>query len=605
MEGFLKHQKSPINRSLTKLDNVASRSTPPRSLSFLSDFSPTLASEAIISFKSLLGYCGDKAVSFPASQGLDFVMLGIKKAYLRNELYLQAIKQTISAPSSYTQCRAFHLLCLLSDAFTPSSDFYCYVVNYLLSHTDKSSSTSVSSVEPLPIQQMASYCLARLQSLKLLPLDKHLLDIPVETVEAYSARLPTIAPIHTPDGALLGELLVAPDVGIERLMKTLCALLHIHESRSGVLGLYVVTSKSSDLAPMILLPDRDFFLGDISQPPLLQKFGRPIRYYVKRKILQPSCLDKFSWPSSDDEAKETRGEREALVDLTFQQLSSRVRADEIRVTEETVVAHLAAIQLATEAQFRPGSVAIALGQGCLNYISETHLESYPPETREEHWGRLVAQELYKCVDKTDHQLKEEYVGIVSSLPFGQMQTYICLKGSQTTATVPLPLEIFLGIDETGLHFHDAASDSPVPVLVLRYVDIKSFGVKLNSIRFVLEGATAAAGGAGGGGGTGDKGKTVGSYQIELITPLNEEVSQYCLLYRPVQQLETQFSRFRPAPSSAAKPAVSIAPSFTLLMPSSLSLSLTLSLSLFLSSWSLLQPSSQSRLQKLATSVTHK
>jgi hypothetical protein len=527
-------------------------------------------------------------------------MLGIKKTYLRNELYLQAIKQTINSPSSYTQCRAFHLLCLLSDAFTPSSDFYCYVVNFLLSHTDKltTSSSSASGAvavttptvsDPSPIQQMASYCLVRLQSLKLLPLDKHLLDIPVETVEAYSARLPTIAPIYTPDGDLLGELLVAPDVGIERLMKIICALLHLHDSRSGVLGLYVTTSKSSDLAPMTLLPDRDFFIGDICQPPLLQKYGRPIRYTVKRKILEPSCLEKFSWGGGSGPeggggggrvVKESRGEREALVDLTFMQMSARVRGEEIRVRDDQMLAHLAALQLATEAQFRPGSVAIALGQGCMNFIPESRREGAGEGGGEGYWGQLVAQELFKCVERSDHQLKEEYVNIVSSLPFGLMQTYVCLRGSQTTLPtrggggVPtLPEEIFLGINEAGLHLYDAAASdesSTVPVLVVRFVDIKSVGVKLNSIRFVLEAGDSKGG---------------GSYQIELITPLNEEVSQYCLLYRPVQQLETQFSRLRHVPSTA-KTMVSPPPPPSLIF--------------FVQQTS---APSQSRLQKLSTAVS--
>lgn len=463
-------------------------------------------------------------------------MLGIKKTYIRNELYLQAIKQTINSPSPYTQCRAFHLLCLLCDVFTPTSDFYYYVVNFFLSHTDK----VVANVDPTPIQQMSAYCLARLQALKMLPLEKHLLDIPVETVEAYSARLPTIAPLYTPNGELLGELLVAPDVGIERLLNIACNLLHIHENRSGILGLYVVTTKSSDLAPMVLLPDHDFFIGDICQPPLLQKYGRPIKYFVKRKILEASSLEKFSLPFNDGD-RETITERHALMDLTFQQLAGRIKSDEIRVLDESLVAYLSALHLAVDAQFRPGNVAIALHQGCMNYISESNRENHP----EEYWGALVAQELYKCVDKSDHQLKETYVQLVSSQPFGDMHTYLCLKGNNTTAnsfTVTLSDEIFLGLNESGIHFYDAAGcENTPPLLNLRYLDLKSFAVKLNAIRLVVEMGNGA------------------NYQIELITPLNEEISQYCLLYRPVQQIETQYTRPRPAPSLNKRPVSSLSP----------------------------------------------
>ena len=478
--------------------------------------------EAIIAFKSLLGYCGDKAVSFPASQGLDFVKLGITKLHLRNELYMQAIKQTINAPSLYAQFRAFHILCLLSDAFLPTPDFYLYVVNFFLSHVDKVQ----PGTDPSSIEQMASYCLIRMQSLKLLPLENQLVNIPVETVEAYSARLPTIAPIYTPDNVLLGELLVAPDVGIERLLSIICTLLHIHECRKGLLGLYVVTTKSSELSPMVLLPDHDFYLGDICQAPLLQKYGRPIKYYVRRKILDPSSFEKFSIAFEGTE-KETKVEREGLIDLTFIQFSSRIISDDIHLLDESIVAKLAAIHLAIEAQFRPGNPAIALGQGCMKYIPESHQELQT----DEYWGELVAQALYQCVNKSDNILKLEYINIVSNLPFGLMNTYICLKGSATTVnhiTTKVPEEIYLGLNEVGLHFYNGTSDTNIPVLVIKYIELKSYSVRLNSIRFILDGVM-------------ENGAKV-AYQIELITPANEEISQYCILYRPVQVLEAQFNR---------------------------------------------------------------
>jgi hypothetical protein len=281
--------------------------------------------EALIAFKSLLGYCGDKAVTFPASQALDFLKIGINTPSLRNELYMQAIKQTISNPSNYGQCRAFHILCLCCDTFPPLPDFFYYVVNFLLSHSD----SIAPGTDPTPIQQMAQYCLVRIQAMQNTDPDKMPLSVDVEAIEAYSARLPTLAKIYSPDDLLLGELLVAPDVDVESLLTLLSSILNIHPSHQPLLGLYVVTTKSNPLAPMILLPDKDFHIGDICQAPLLQKFGRPIKFYVKRKLLGENSSGQFL--RVVDEDPETPDQEQALVDLTFSQLSKRVIDDSIRV----------------------------------------------------------------------------------------------------------------------------------------------------------------------------------------------------------------------------------------------------------------------------------
>lgn len=52
--------------------------------------------------------------------------------------------------------------------------------------------------------------------------------------------------------------------------------------------------------------------GDVYQAPLLQKYGRPIRFYVKRKLLGPDSLVRFCRFSDDDEP-----ETEEQVTITY------------------------------------------------------------------------------------------------------------------------------------------------------------------------------------------------------------------------------------------------------------------------------------------------
>jgi len=489
MDNFLKHQKSPIGRSLTNLSNDDNRN-------------------AIIAFKSLLGYCGDKAVTFPASQALDFLQIGVNNPLLRNELYLQAIKQINCNPSSYAQARAFHVLCLCCDVFPPMPDLYYYVLNFLLSHAE----SVAQGADPTPIQQMAAYALVRIQAMHNTDPENINFTVDVEAVEAYSARLPTLAKVYSPDDLLLGELLVAPDVDVEALIMLLCQILGIHLSRRSILGLYVVTTKSNALAPMTLLPDKDFFIGDICQAPLLQKYGRPIKFYIRRKLLGPSSMTQFVQLSDVDE-EETEEQMQALIDLTFTQLALRVADDSIKIPDDKTMAHLAAIQLATEAEYIPGRVDIALGQGCLNFVSESMKEAQTPE----YWGKLIADALHKCVNRDDDELKREYLSLLEPLPSAGMHTYMCIKGSGCSPgkTSHIPDEVILGVDESGLHFINGESDDLQVQFTARYLEIRKFSVKASSIRFTFD----AIDGSG------------VPYEVELVTPLNEEIAQYCIIYR--------------------------------------------------------------------------
>lgn len=340
---------------------------------------------ALVVHKSLLGYCGDKAVTFAASLALDILNIGISNPNLRDEIFLQAIKHCMDNPSLHNQCRAMHIICLSCDTFSPSESFYYYLVNFLLSCCVQDATitgTKSDANEISPIREMALYALSRSQTMLNMGVVEH---VDVESVEAYSVRLPTIAHIYAPDEHLLGELLVAPDVDVETLVVLLCQILNIHVKHRPLFGLYAVTTKSNALAPMYLLPDKDFYIGGILQAPLYQKYGRPLRYYMKQKALGAKAISKFIDSALDDN-EESEDQIEALTNFTFAQLSKRVADDQVRITDHEKIAQLAAYALATEADFIPDRVDVAIGQGCLNFIPSLLKDSYQPE----YWGNLVA-----------------------------------------------------------------------------------------------------------------------------------------------------------------------------------------------------------------------
>lgn len=491
MEGMLKHQKTPINRSLTKLDNEQNK-------------------HALIIHKSLLGYCGDKAVTFPASLALDILNLGIQHATLRNEIFLQAIKHTSGNPSSYGQIRAFHLICLCCDTFSPSTDFYLYVLNFLLesAQVDKDKGLDLT-----PIQQMASYCLVRIQAMYR---SEAVNSIDVESIEAYEARLPAIASIYSPSEELLGELVVAPDVDVEALLILICQMVGIHVCHRSLLGLYAVTTKSSGLAPMFLLPDKDFYIGDLYQPPLCQKYGRPSKYVVKRKLLGDHAISRFFDKALFD-GDESDEQKEALLSFTFSQVAKAFVDDQIMVEDHIAIAQLSAYHLATEAEFIPDRTDIAIKQGCLKFIPTSLRDMYSPD----YWGGLVSRALNNCVNKSDSELKEAYLASISNAPMADMNIYMAVKGSGSTAGAVdhIPNEIIFGVNEKGISFFHA--DNSSLQAFIPHEDIRKISIKMNSVKFTADARTSSR-----------KLLNGSTYDIELITPCYEEISQLSMLYKP-------------------------------------------------------------------------
>lgn len=109
----------------------------------------------------------------------------------------------------------------------------------------------------------------------------------------------------------------------------------IHAKRRLLIGLHVVTTKSGPLAPMQLMPDKDFYIGDLFQAPLLQKYGRPVKYYVKRKLLGEGTMERFLDPMFTEE-EEDEVQVANLNHLTFTQYAQRYLEEQFRVMDHQV-----------------------------------------------------------------------------------------------------------------------------------------------------------------------------------------------------------------------------------------------------------------------------
>ena len=185
-----------------------------------------------------------------------------------------------------------------------------------------------------------------------------------------------------------------------------------------------------------------------------------------------------------------------------------------QITNEQTAAQLAAYQLAIDAEYIAGRADIALAQGVLMNLSPSLRESRDPN----YWGTIIADALHQCVGKEDDELKLLYLKLADTLPMARMHTYMCVKGggSSHAQTSDVPKEFILGVNSKGMFFMDCDDDkeSPTSYYTLRYPLIKKFTLKSNTIKFTLEKAPGEL------------------YALEVVTPLNEELCQLCLAFRP-------------------------------------------------------------------------
>lgn len=112
-DGFLVHQSKPIPTSLTQLDKAQRE-------------------DAIITFKNILGYCGDAPYSFPLMLAQELVSHALGgSAELNAEIYVQLMKQLTSNPNAKSERLAWQLLALSLQCFPPDAMVEHYVERFV------------------------------------------------------------------------------------------------------------------------------------------------------------------------------------------------------------------------------------------------------------------------------------------------------------------------------------------------------------------------------------------------------------------------------------------------------------------------------------------
>jgi hypothetical protein len=101
-KGFYFYTKKSIHESLTK------------------NLSKDMNKKAVLNFKNILGYAGDKSVPYPHMAGVEVLTTGISYPELRDEVYAQILKQLLNNQVEVSKTRLYKLLVLCLYCFAPS-----------------------------------------------------------------------------------------------------------------------------------------------------------------------------------------------------------------------------------------------------------------------------------------------------------------------------------------------------------------------------------------------------------------------------------------------------------------------------------------------------
>ncbi len=220
--------------------------------------------------KDMLGYMGDKQMPFPAMLAQDILRKGFEYKPIRDEIYMQIIKQLTSNPRPESVAKGWQIMCMCVGTFPPSFDFENFLLHYIIEKREKGRGAVVD---------YARYCLRTLEAM-LSNGDGTGFVPSVEEILAYKERPPILATIYLVDGNVITEdLPITPDLNVGKVLEMCSGWLDLKDPRVDTLGMFVYDlGESEDAATMDesyrLAPYRDLirtprplrnddFMGDI------------------------------------------------------------------------------------------------------------------------------------------------------------------------------------------------------------------------------------------------------------------------------------------------------------------------------------------------------
>jgi hypothetical protein len=435
---MLKWQTSVIVKSLTELP------------------SKELNKEATRMHKSLLGYSGDKSMSFPATLAQDILQKGLQYPELVDEIYCQICKHLTANQRPESAQRGWQVMCMAVGTFPPSREFENYLLNFILAHKDGAGA----------VGNYARYSLRRLEGI--LNSGPSGFVPSVEEIQAYKDRPPILATIELVDGTPLTEdLPITPDLNVGKVLDICTHFMELTDPRMQYFGVFVedvtdpdtVTNPLSAGAGVESLPktprplQNENFLGDVVTVKVRQ--NQPYKFVFKRKIY----LKNLDGPSDDP----------MFERLVYLQACDEVILGNIPVSTEEEVTDMVA-----------KAMAIDLGEDLPEdpeELIETDLMEYVPMPwrsvqSPDDWADKVLTLRDDVLSVDPEELQMVFVESVKDHPLYGTNFFHVRKHTFPEHMAPFPERLIIAFNSEGLHFLNEDRDT---LASFGYADIYRWG----------------------------------------------------------------------------------------------------------------------------------
>jgi hypothetical protein len=409
----------------------------------LMDLNKDLSKVAVQIHKDLLGYMGDKHMPFPAMLAQDVLRKGYEISALRDEIFLQIIKQLSTNPRAESVAKGWQLMCMCVSTFPPSPDFENFLLHYILNKLERGRGAVVD---------YAKYCLRTLEGM--LSSGESSGFVPsVEEIQAYKERPPILATIELVDGQVITEdLPVTPDLNVGKVLEICSGWLDLKDSRASTMGIFVydlgeiVADNSKDApdpyanapyADLIRTPRplrNEDYMGDVIVQKARQR--RRFKFVIKKKIFLPQHSH--------------RGDDPYYERLVYLQAEDEiiVQGNVIVPTEKDAATMAAMSMTVAFGEEMPDTLEGLLAEGVTEFVPPSWREVRDPE----YWGQKIVSLRDKYASMDPENLQAEFVSIAQQLPYyGTHWFYVYKVNNQPKLVADLPRELILAFNSDGMH----------------------------------------------------------------------------------------------------------------------------------------------------------
>eukprot|EP00878_Enallax_costatus_P030168 GHUV01032825.1.p1 GENE.GHUV01032825.1~~GHUV01032825.1.p1 ORF type:complete len:1266 (+),score=433.04 GHUV01032825.1:2206-6003(+) len=425
---------------------------------------PEHAARAVKMFAGILRYCGDApgSDSINQAQAIEtaqkLLHQGLKRPELRDELYMQLVKQTRGNPSSHSRAKAWGMFNLVAASMPPSKDFTGLISEYIHSAVqdmDDAEEAKQAAVATWQALKRSTKCGPR----RTLP--------SVEEIVAHlqSHRLTTIV-------FFLDETFeeVAYDIttSVAEAVEQLAGLIRLQNYQTFTLyeAVRPVNPKLNP-EPMPdehLLLDEHRYVADIVAE---LRHPRVVREGCQSRLL----FKKRMFRETDEAISEPQ-----FINLSYVQAQHDYLAGNYPVVREDA-AQMAALQI--HAEHGPGldQDPDCFMAGIERFVTRQVLMTRP---RDE-WRTDVGARYKALAQHTKEDARTQFMRILRTLPYGNA-TFFAVRRIEDPIGL-LPPRLILGINKRGVHFF-----RPVPKEYLHSAelrDIMQFGSSSQAVFFKM------------------------------------------------------------------------------------------------------------------------